>query len=80
MFNFNCIWVILNPVNSKTLQIILVIFILNERTNYKPTTMLAKRKRKKRSGLQKLEISMAILMATITLLGIAVQIFAYLNQ
>lgn len=42
--------------------------------------MLAKRKRKKRSGLQKLKISMAILMATVTLLGIAVQLFAYLNQ
>lgn len=42
--------------------------------------MPVKRKHKKRSGLQKLEISMATLMALITLLGIAVQLFAYLNQ
>lgn len=42
--------------------------------------MSTKRKHKKRSGLQKLEIAMAIPMAVITLLGIAVQIFAYINQ
>lgn len=42
--------------------------------------MSIKQKHKKHFGLQKLEITMAILMAVITLLGIAVQIVAYLNQ
>ena len=38
--------------------------------------MAIKKKKKKKSGFQKLQIGMACLMAVITLAGIAVQIFA----
>ena len=38
-----------------------------------------KKHKKKRSGFQKMQIGMALLMAAITIAGIAVQIFAAIN-
>lgn len=40
---------------------------------------MAKRKKKKKSGFQKLQIGMALLMAVITIAGIAMQIVSALG-